>query len=98
MPKNISILTDDDRFPDSKSPKYNIDLLLENEPVCRISTKDEIEELFSNNSSPNLKLWLDVANLLRIDETIDDNFLKSVSIRIGYVHVKDFIIHENQLK
>jgi sugar phosphate isomerase/epimerase len=75
---------------------YGIDLYLENEPVCRLYKKAQIVELLDNQKNPHLKLWLDVANLVEVNEEIDDTFLQQVADRLGYVHVKDFIMHDDQ--
>lgn len=75
----------------NEAAKRNIDLLIENEPVCRIHTKASLIDFLCKNQSSNLKLWLDIANLFEIGETIDKEFLSAVGRRIGYIHVKDFI-------
>lgn len=74
-----------------EAAKHNIDLLIENEPVCRIHTKATLVDFLNKNQSSNLKLWLDIANLLEIGETIDDTFLDSVGPRTKYVHVKNYV-------
>lgn len=77
-----------------EAAKRNIDLLIENEPVCRIHTKTALVDLLDKNQSPNLKLWLDIANLLEIGETIDENFLASVGSKTGYIHVKNYVMKD----
>lgn len=69
----------------------NIDLYLENEPVCKVHTKRDILDLLKHNSHPRLNLWLDIANLIEVGEELDTEFIKSIVGRLGYVHVKDFI-------
>ncbi len=76
--------------------KYGIDLYLENEPVCRVYKKVHIIDLFKNQKTPRLKLWLDIANLVEVDEVIDEAFLAQVADRLGYVHVKDFTMKDGQ--
>ena len=76
--------------------KYSIDLYLENEPVCRVHRKEHIIELLEAQQNPRLKLWLDIANLVELDEEIDDEFLEQVASRLGYVHVKDFVMKDEQ--
>lgn len=71
--------------------KYGIDLYLENEPVCTVHSKQGIIDFFAGVASPRMKYWLDVANLIELDETVDTNFLSAIGERIGYVHVKDFV-------
>lgn len=85
-------------FALEEARKYGIDLYIENEPVCKIHTKEALVSLFQNNESENLKLWLDIANLIELGETIDDDFLKAVAKHIGYIHVKDFIIEDGAKK
>jgi sugar phosphate isomerase/epimerase len=75
----------------NKADEQNIDLYLENEPVCKVHTKSDILDLLKHNAHPRLRLWLDVANLIEIGENLDAEFVKSVIRRLGYVHVKDFI-------
>jgi sugar phosphate isomerase/epimerase len=70
--------------------KYAIDLYIENEPVCFVCTKADILDLLSAQPHPRLKLWLDIANLVELDEEIDEVFISQVTDRLGYVHVKDF--------
>lgn len=78
----------------SEAAKRNINLLIENEPVCRIHTKAALVDFLNKNQSSNLKLWLDIANLLEIDETIDEAFLSVVGPRIGYIHVKNYTVKD----
>lgn len=85
-------------FALEEAKKYNIDLYIENEPVCKIHTKEALLNFFKNNSTDNLKLWLDIANLLELGETIDDDFLQQVAPHIGYIHVKDFVIENGAKK
>jgi sugar phosphate isomerase/epimerase len=75
----------------TQADAQNIDLYLENEPVCKVHTKSDILDLLKYNSHPRLNLWLDIANLIEIGEDLDPEFIKSVAGRLGYVHVKDFI-------
>lgn len=77
-----------------EASKRDIDLLIENEPVCRIHTKAALVDFLEENQSPNLKLWLDIANLYEIGETIDEAFLTKVGPRIGYIHVKNYILND----
>ncbi|HVC36010.1 MAG TPA: TIM barrel protein [Candidatus Dormibacteraeota bacterium] len=71
--------------------KYEIDLYLENEPVCIIHNKQDVVDFFNQVTSQHMKYWLDVANLIELNEMVDDAFLSQVIARVGYVHVKDFI-------
>jgi sugar phosphate isomerase/epimerase len=76
--------------------QHDIDLYIENEPVCRVNSKTHLVELLSHQKNARLKLWLDVANLLELREEIDEVFLAQVADRLGYIHVKDFIMREGQ--
>lgn len=78
----------------NEAAKHNIDLLIENEPVCRIHSKAALVDFLGKNQSPNLKLWLDIANLLEIGETIDGAFLAAVGPRTGYIHVKNYLLKD----
>lgn len=76
----------------TEAAEHNISLLIENEPVCQIHTKAAVTEFLELNNAPNLKLWLDIANLLEIGQTIDETFLTAVGPRIKYIHVKNYVI------
>ncbi len=78
----------------NEAGKRNIDLFIENEPVCRIHTKAAIVGFLNKNQSSSLKLWLDIANLLEIGETIDRDFLSAIGQKIGYIHVKNYIVKD----
>jgi sugar phosphate isomerase/epimerase len=80
----------------SEADKHNIDLYLENEPVCKVHRKQEIIALLETNKNERLKLWLDIANLVEIGEEVDGGFLAIVSSRLSYVHVKDFIVNNGE--
>lgn len=82
----------------NEASRYGIDLLIENEPVCRIHTKSSIIDFLKANQSSNLKLWLDIANLIELNEQIDEAFLDAVSSRIGYIHVKDFVKENESIR
>lgn len=68
-----------------------IDLYIENEPVCKVNKKSDLIDLLDNNQTPNLKLWLDVSNLLELGEEIDSDFIVRVATRLEYIHVKDYL-------
>ena len=74
----------------------DIELFLENEPVCKVHTKEQVENFLEGNNNKNLKFWLDVANFVELGEDIDESFLRKVSSRVGYVHVKDFRIENGK--
>lgn len=77
-------------FALEEAARSNIKLYLENEPACIVHNKTQITEVFASNSHPNFKFWLDIANLAELNEVIDDEFLESISNRIGYIHIKDY--------
>lgn len=74
----------------------NIDLYLENEPVCKVHLKSDILDLLKHNSHSRLNLWLDIANLVEVGEVLDPEFIKSIAGRLGYVHVKDFLENDGE--
>ena len=76
----------------------DIYLCVENEPVCHIYTKQQLIELFAANTHPRMRLWLDVANLIRIGDVVDEELLSSVGDAIIYVHVKDYITKANDVE
>jgi len=72
----------------------NITFLLENEPVCYIKTKQDIidlVDLIEKKKYSNIGIWLDIANFIRINERIDEQFVERIAPHIHYLHVKDFI-------
>lgn len=73
-----------------------ITLYIENDPVCRVYTKQDMLDLLGASSCANLRLWLDVANMVEVGEDIDEAFLSAISSRLGYIHVKDFVIRNDQ--
>jgi sugar phosphate isomerase/epimerase len=83
-------------FALKSAQKVGIDLYLENEPVCKVHTKKEVTELLNANQSSNFKFWLDIANFIELDEKIDNDFLNMITPRLGYVHVKDFLLENGE--
>lgn len=83
-------------FALKSAQKAGIDLYLENEPVCKVHTKKEVTELLNANQSPNFKFWLDIANFIELEEDIDRYFLSKITHRLGYVHVKDFLLENGK--
>ncbi len=74
----------------------DIDLYIENEPVCRVHTKAHLIDLLANQKNPRLKLWLDIANAVELGEEIDEAFIGKIADRLSYVHVKDFVMKDGQ--
>lgn len=74
--------------------KAGIDLYIENEPVCRVHSKEQILELFRSIKHPRLKLWLDIANLVELNEDIDEPFIKELAPILGYLHIKDYVLKD----
>ncbi len=81
-------------FALSEAQKANVVLLIENEPVCIVRTKKNLLAVFDAIRHPNLGLWLDIANLIEIGESVDEKFIRSLADKIEYLHVKDFTIQE----
>lgn len=73
-----------------------IELFLENEPVCKVHTKEDVMSFLAANTADNLKFWLDVANFIELGEDVDKEFLRKVASRVGYIHVKDFRIENDK--
>ncbi len=74
-----------------EAAKRNIDLYLENEPVCKVHARQDIIDLLGSNKHEHLKLWLDIANLIEIGEDVNPAFIRDVASRLEYIHVKDFV-------
>jgi len=71
-----------------------------NHPVNTIA---KLKHLVQAVDSPNLKIIFDPVNLITIDnyqqqEKLIDDFLTEFSNRIIMVHLKDFVVEENQIK
>lgn len=80
-----------------EAAKRNIDLYLENEPVCKVHARQDIIDLLGSNKHEHLKLWLDIANLIEIGEDVNPAFIRDVASRLEYIHVKDFV-NEDSVK
>lgn len=85
------------RYALTLADQYSVDLYIENEPVCKVHTKQEIIHLLDTNTHARLKLWLDIANLVELSEDIDVEFVERISTRLGYIHIKDFTRQGNTL-
>ncbi|QWI72987.1 sugar phosphate isomerase/epimerase (plasmid) [Bacillus mycoides] len=84
-----------------KLMRGNLTFLLENEPVCTVHTKQHLEDfasLIADNNITNIKIWLDIANLIQIGEDIDESFIEKIAPYIEYIHVKDFIYNGYHVK
>ena len=82
------------KFTLIEAAKHNIDILVENEPVCNLRKKQDLMELVANNSTTNLKIWLDIANIIEQNENIDRFFINKIKNRIGYIHIKNFVFDD----
>lgn len=80
----------------TQGKKKGIGILVENEPVCNVHTFNHLKNLLSRFE--NLNLWLDVANLYQLDEKISLHDLEALLPRVRHVHLKDFIIKEDQIQ
>ncbi|MCC2352707.1 sugar phosphate isomerase/epimerase [Bacillus pacificus] len=79
----------------------NHTFLLENEPVCTIYMKKHLEDFvkfIDSNNITNIKIWLDIANLIQVGEDIDESFLEKIAPHIEYLHIKDFIYVGTSIK
>lgn len=77
------------KFAIEETSKYNLTLLLENEPICYISSKQDLQKIIKNKI-PNLKLWLDIANIYEIGEQITLDDICNFKEDIYYIHLKNF--------
>ncbi|MBW3496524.1 sugar phosphate isomerase/epimerase [Bacillus sp. FDAARGOS_1420] len=99
MENPFDILLEDKIFKKIITNKHTF--LLENEPVCTVSAKKQLEnfsDLITNNHFTNIKIWLDIANLIRIGENIDESFIEKIAPHIEYIHIKDFICNEGSIE
>jgi sugar phosphate isomerase/epimerase len=72
--------------------------LLENEPVCTVHTKKHLLDFtkyITNEKYNNFGIWLDIANLIQLDEELDEDFIQKIAPYIKYIHVKDFVLNDD---
>lgn len=75
----------------------DIQLMLENEPVCYISKLEDYINTFSSGEYDGLRAWFDIANVYEEGERITNSDLKALAPYVDYLHVKDpvgFKIHK----
>ncbi|MGU3438773.1 sugar phosphate isomerase/epimerase family protein [Bacillus cereus] len=95
----FSILFTDRLFEKLIRSKHTF--LIENEPVCTVYTKKHLEhlaELIARKNITSIKIWLDIANLIRIGEDIDEVFIEKIAPHIEYIHIKDFVYIGESIK
>jgi predicted dehydrogenase/hydroxypyruvate isomerase len=75
----------------------DVQLMLENEPVCYISKLKDYINIFSSGEYDGLRAWFDIANVYEEGERITSSDLNVLAPHIDYIHVKDpmgFKIHK----
>jgi sugar phosphate isomerase/epimerase len=75
--------------------KENINILLENEPVCSKDTLKKTIATIRKVGHPNLGLWLDIANAYRMDEVVTEELIQKNKDIIKYIHLKDYIFPDS---
>ncbi|MBU1092429.1 Gfo/Idh/MocA family oxidoreductase [Patescibacteria group bacterium] len=78
--------------------KYNMCLLLENEPACNIDTVVMLDEAIRYFNSPRLKVLLDIGNLYEIGLPLKTADIKKLGDAVKCVHVKDYSVHDKKYK
>jgi len=67
----------------------DVQLMLENEPVCYISKLEDYISIFSSGEYEGLRAWFDIANVYEEGERITNSDLNALASHIDYLHVKD---------
>ncbi len=78
--------------------KYNMRLLLENEPACNIDTVTMLYKTIRYFNSPRLKALLDVGNLYEIGLSLKTADIEKLGDAVQYVHVKDYSVDDERYK
>lgn len=73
----------------SISNKKGIKLLLENEPVCNISSIEDYTNFFLSKKLKGLRSWFDIANIYEEGGKITTKNLKKILPFVDYIHIKD---------
>lgn len=74
----------------------DIQLLIENEPICNIYTITDVLKILEH--FPSLYLWLDVANFYQVGEILEESHLKLLLPKTRHIHLKDFVWENNEVK
>jgi predicted dehydrogenase/sugar phosphate isomerase/epimerase len=67
----------------------DVQLMLENEPVCYISKIKDYISIFTSKKYRGLRSWFDIANVYEEGETISQSDLDQLAPYIDYLHLKD---------
>ncbi len=76
-------------FALKKAKEKDVQLLLENEPVCNVSRLSDYIGMFTSGKYEGLRAWFDIANIYEEGERISEEDLMVLAPYIGYLHVKD---------
>jgi UDP-N-acetyl-2-amino-2-deoxyglucuronate dehydrogenase len=85
------------RYALEVAKQKDVQLMLENEPVCYISKLEDYIDIFVSGEYEGLRAWFDIANVYEEGERITNSDLKALAPYIDYLHVKDpegFKIHK----
>jgi UDP-N-acetyl-2-amino-2-deoxyglucuronate dehydrogenase len=75
----------------------DVQLMLENEPVCYISKLEDYIDVFLSGEYEGLRAWFDIANVYEEGERIKSSDLNTLAPFMDYLHVKDpegFKVHK----
>ncbi|MCC3407951.1 MAG: sugar phosphate isomerase/epimerase [Microcoleus sp. PH2017_10_PVI_O_A] len=94
----IEKILEDDTFEYclNQGKERGVSVLVENEPVCNVSTLKDIYTLLSNFQ--NLDLWLDIANFYQIGEKFNLSNLEELLPRVQHVHLKDIMFRDGEIQ
>lgn len=67
----------------------DVQLMLENEPVCHISKLEDYINAFTSGEYTGLKAWFDIANVYQEGEQLTARDLTAIVPFIEYMHIKD---------
>lgn len=74
-------------------------ILMENEPLCTINSIDHLKEFLykTEQYKHHIMVWLDISNLYLIKSHWEYSEIYDIINRIGYIHVKDYIIKSGRV-
>jgi sugar phosphate isomerase/epimerase len=71
---------------------YDVDLLVENEPVCTVRTLAELRAAMDRFPHPRLRPLIDICNAIAARETPSEDDVRAMASRATLVHLKDYAL------
>lgn len=82
-------------YLDKQMEISNKKLLLENEPVCNISTISALYNIFLRNNFQHIEPLIDLGNAFSVHENINNTELNTLIEKCNYYHIKDYSKRRN---